>query len=550
MGHEEEDPTARAREHGDPTGRAGRGGEGEGGGPRGRADAGVRPRDGEADADGPGVGGLSAGDPSVGGTGAGDSSVGGPGANGPGVGDPAVESELERLRSEVAALRARAGTERRRRARTTAVRRAVAALLVPLVALCAVGAVIGVWAARTVFDTDRWVATVGPLPADPAVNAALSSYLTEELFGRLDVEQRLSKALPDRASFIAAPVTDAVHDHLRDAIGRLLGTEEFQDLWRSVNRSAHARIVAVLEDRAENVDVRGDTVTLNLLPLVNNLLHALEDRLPTVFGKEIDLPPVTSGEIPPGLRHRVEEALGVPLPPDFAQVKLHDRDRLGALQEAVRFCERALAGLLVAVPLLLGLALWVSPHPRRTLLQLGLWLVVATTALTAVLRAVRDQLLDEVRSGVHREGVRSALGDVLAPLHDRGVQLLWAGVALAVLAYLVGPGRFPVALRRWTLQGARAVGRLPSRVGQRAGSAASLRPWIGRNADVLRVAGVVVAVLTALWLSSWTGLLVAAAVLAAYEGAVALLARDGDSSPAGEESPSPSEEPSSSSEQR
>ncbi|GGL65566.1 hypothetical protein GCM10010129_06410 [Streptomyces fumigatiscleroticus] len=497
MAHEGETPPARGR--GSP---AGQEEEGGGNGLGGRAEAGVRPRDGEADADA-----------------------------------PAVEDELERLRAEVAALRARVRTEHRRRARLTAVRRAVAALLTALVAVCAVGAVIGVWAGRTVLDTGRWVATVGPLPEDPAVNAALSAYLTEELFSRLDVEERLSDALPDRASFIAAPVTSAVHDYVRESISRLIRTEEFQDLWREANRSAHPRIVAVLEDRAENVDVQGDTVTLDLLPLVNNLLGALEDRLPTVFGKEGDLPSVKSGEIPPGLRDRIDKALGVTLPEDFAQVRLYDRDRLEPLQEAVLLFKRAVVGLIVAVPLLLGLALWISPHPRRTLLQLGLWLVVSVTAMTAVLRAVRDDLLDEVRPGVYREGVRTTLWEVFAPLRERGDQLLLAGVALAALAYLVGPGRLPVALRRWTVQGAQAVGRLAARIGQWAGSAGRSRPWIREHADVLRVAGVVIAVVTVLWLSSWTGLFVAAAVLAAYEGAVTLLARDGTLGPADETPP-------------
>lgn len=463
----------------------------------------------------------------------------------PPTGAPATGSEaaeLRRLRAEVDRLRARAGAERRRHARLQAVRRAVAAVLAALVAVCAVGAVIGVWAGRTALDTDRWVATVGPLPEDPAVNAALSAYLTEELFDQLHVEQRLSEALPDRASFIAAPVTSSVHDHVRDSVGKLLRTPEFEDLWRSVNRSAHPRIVAVLEDRAKNVSVRGDTVTLNLLPLVNNIVGALEDRLPTVFGKKLDLPPVTSGDVPPGLRDRIERALGVTLPADFAQIRLYDRDRLGQLQEALLFFRRAVVGLVVAVPLLLALALWISPRPRRTLLQLGLWLVVSVTALTAVLRAVRDDLLGGVPSGVYREGVRTALWDVLAPLRERGDWLLWAGVALAVLAYLAGPGRLPVALRHATAQGAQATGRLLSRTGQRgAVSATRARPWIRRNADVLRVGGVAVAVLVALLLSSWTGLLVIAAVLAAYEGAVTLLARDG--TPAADDGAPPGEPP-------
>ncbi|MER5252229.1 hypothetical protein [Streptomyces sp. NPDC002855] len=461
-----------------------------------------------------------------------------PGRDGDGpVRDSATESELERLRAEVSELRERAGTERRRRVRLLSVRRAVAAVLIALVAVLAVTSIVGVWGGRTTLNTDRWIATVGPLPEDPDVNAAVSTYLAREIFDQLDVEQRLSEALPPRASFLAAPVTGAVHDYLRDSISKLIATDRFQELWRATNRAAHARIVAVLEERNDNVRVHGDTVTLNLLPMVNNLLRSLEEQLPTLFGKKLDLPALSSGEIPPGLHERVEQALGVSLPENFAQVRLYNRNELGQLQDSVLMFKRVVVGLVIAVPVLLGLALWISPHRRRTLLQLGLWLVVTVTVLSTVLRAVRDQLLGQVPPGVYREGVRAVLWTVFTTLRDRGDQLLWLGVGIAVLAYLVGPGRLPVALRRYTAQGARATGHFVAKAGERLTDGARVRPWLARHADVLRVSGVVLAALIALLLSSWTALFVVGALLAAYEIGLTLVARAEGSPPEGEAGP-------------
>ncbi|WP_409061771.1 hypothetical protein [Streptomyces sp. SYP-A7185] len=451
--------------------------------------------------------------------------------------DTATESEVARLRAEVEQLRDRAGTERRRRRRLLTLRRVVAAVLIALVAVLAVTSVVGVWGSRTTLNTDRWIATVGPLPEDPKVNAAVSAYLSNEIFDQLDVEQRLAEALPPRASFLAEPVTGAVHDFVRERISKLIATDQFQDLWRATNERAHRRIVAVLERRNENVRVEGDTVALNLLPMVNNLLTSLEEQLPSMFGKKLDLPALSSGEIPPGLHDRIEKALGVSLPEDFGQIRLYNRDELGQLQDAVVVFKKAVVGLLIGVPVLLALALWVSPDRRRTLLQLGLWLVVTVTVLTSVLRAVRDQLLGQVAPGVYREGVAAALWTVFTTLRERGDQLLWLGVAIAVLAYLVGPGRVPVALRRHTARGARATGHFVARTGERLTHDSPVRPWLTRHADVLRVSGLVVAVLIALLLSSWTALLVIACVLAAYEIAITLLARTEGSPPAGEAGP-------------
>ncbi|MGW5861469.1 hypothetical protein ACWFRJ_04740 [Streptomyces sp. NPDC055239] len=433
-------------------------------------------------------------------------------------------AELERLRAEVGELRDRAGTERRRRARLLSVRRVVAAVLIALVAVLAVTSVVGVWGSRTTLNTDRWISAVGPLPEDPDVNAAVSTYLTREILDRVDVKQRLSDALPPRASFLAAPATSAVHDYVQKSISALIANERFQDLWRATNRRAHERIVAVLEKKNENVRVSGDTVTLNLLPMVNNVLRSLEEQLPTMFGKKLDLPALSSGELPPGLHDRIEKALGVSLPADFAQIRIYNRHELGQLQETVLLFKRAVVGLVIAVPVLLALTLWISPTRRRTLLQLGLWLVVSVTVLSTVLRAVRDQLLDQVPSGVYRDGARAAMWTVFTTLRDRGDQLLWLGVAIAVLAYLVGPGRLPKALRRYMAQGARATGHLLSKAGDRA-QGARVRPWLAQHADVLRVAGVIVAAVVALALSSWTGLFVVGALLAAYEIALTLVAR-------------------------
>ncbi|MHC5258039.1 hypothetical protein ACYSUO_09145 [Streptomyces sp. UC4497] len=465
-----------------------------------------------------------------------DEQAPGPGeaASGP---PSATDSELERLRAEVEVLRDRVGSQRRRHARTFAVRRTIAAILIALVAVLAVTSVVGGWGARTTLNTDRWISTVGSLPEDPKVNAAVSKYLADEIFDQLDVEQRLSDALPPRASFLAGPVTGAVHDFMHDKISELIATERFQELWRTTNRFAHERIVALLEKRNENIKVKGDTVTLNLLPVVNNLLGSLETELPSVFGKKIDLPTLSSGELPPGLHQRIEKAIGRDLPENFAQIRLYNRNELGQLQDAVLLFKKAVIGLLIAVPVLLALSLWVSPNRRRTLLQLGLWLVVSVTVLTAVLRGVRDQLLGQMPEGVYRDGLQSALWTIFTMLRERGDQLLWLGVAIAVLCYLIGPGRLPSALRRWTAQGARATGHGMARAGEHLGKDRQLRPWLARHADVLRVGGAVVAAIVSILLSSWTALLVIAVLLAAYEIAVTLAARAGSSPPEAGSSP-------------
>ncbi|MFB4300887.1 hypothetical protein [Actinomadura sp. NTSP31] len=436
-------------------------------------------------------------------------------------------AELKRLRAEVTELRARlAGAPpARHRARPALlnVRQAIATVLVALAAIGAVVSVVGVWGARTTLNTDRWVATVGPLPEHPEVNAAMATYLTDQVFRELNVQQRISQALPPKAGFLAGPTTDAVQSYVRDTIQKFMATAQFRALWDDADRQAHATIVAILEKRSETVSVSGGTVTLNLLPIVNNILVALESRLPTMFGKRLDLPALTSGEVPPGLRQRVETALGVALPADFAQIKLYNRDTLGELQQAVLVFKRSVALLITGTLLLLATALAIAPHRRRTLLQFGVGLALSVVVLSAVLRAVRDQLLAHVPEGLYRQAASVAMHEVFTTLRVRGDQLLWLGIVIAALAYLVGPGRLPVALRRASVE----YGRKGVRTARDVGTSDELRRWTARHLDPLRLGGAVAAAIVALLFSSWTALLAIAVLLAGFEGLVTLLARWG-----------------------
>lgn len=115
--------------------------------------------------------------------------------------------ELERLRGEVSRLRGELETQRWRGLRTLAVRKVVAAVLVVVAAFGAVASVIGIWGARTSLNTDRWVSTVAPLPQDPQVADAVSTYVTREVLRVLDVRDRIAGALPPNAAFLATPVT-------------------------------------------------------------------------------------------------------------------------------------------------------------------------------------------------------------------------------------------------------------------------------------------------------------------------------------------------------
>jgi hypothetical protein len=444
-------------------------------------------------------------------------------------GDP--QQEVRRLQEELAAANSQLDTRGRRHRRITWLRQVVAAILVLIAALGVTLSVVGVWAGRTTLNTDRWVETVTPLDKDPAVRAAVSTYMTDQVFTTLNVDERVKEALPPKAAFLASPLSGQVRGFVRSSVNKVLASEQFAQLWPEINRVAHTQVMAVLNNDSKVVKSSGDTVTLNLLPVVNQVLVELEQQVPTLFGKTITLPTLTNGQIPAGLQTKVEDALGVKLPANFAAIPIYQGDQLSVAQQAVVQVKQYLTLLVVGSFLALALALWISPGRRRTTLQLGLWLVIFVVTLTSLVRNIRSQLVEQVPEGVLRSGVDAAVQIVFVTLRERGTQLMWLGILIALVAYLVGPGRGAVALRRWVVRGSHFVGQKSRKYG--AVAVADGPDFARAHLDPLRIGGAVVAGVLLIFFTSWTGLFVIALLLGLYELLVTAVAAT-DRGPTGE----------------
>jgi hypothetical protein len=254
-----------------------------------------------------------------------------------------------------------------------------------------------------------------------------------ELRSQLDRKQGRQRRLAVARS-CAAAVLAAL-----SALGVVVSMVGVWATWTALDTDRWVATVAILDGDSQVIAATGDEVRIELLPVLNQVLRQLEQQLPTLFGHRLDLPDITSGEVPPQLRTIVGNALGVTLPADFARFTVYRGDELRRLQEGVVLAKRWLYGVIAATVVALGAALWMSPTRRRTLLQFGVWLVVWVVAVSAAMRAVKAQVLAQVPAGVYRSAAGPAVTAVFSGLHRSGIGLLAAGYALAVLAYLVGP---------------------------------------------------------------------------------------------------------------
>ena len=179
--------------------------------------------------------------------------------------DDAVVSEVERLRAENEALKKRAPTRERLR------RASVVVLLVLGCGLAALS-VVAIWLRVTLLDTDRYVKTVAPIAAQPAVQNAVADKLeTRDQQSRIDFASLAREVLPERADVLAPVIQTGVQSFIRARHRRSSRARRAsRTLWIEANRRAHTRIIELLEGgRSKRLVLDDDTVYLDLSPAVD-----------------------------------------------------------------------------------------------------------------------------------------------------------------------------------------------------------------------------------------------------------------------------------------
>jgi hypothetical protein len=394
--------------------------------------------------------------------------------------------------------------------RAPRLRAAIAAFLVVAALLGATAATLALWTRDFVFDTDAYLTVVAPVAEDPGVRSSVAAYVAARTVHAVDLNDRFEAALPPTARIAAPALTRALRQFLQDEIEEFLSTGAARRLWVDINRVAHRQLITALRDQSRSVTSGGDEVTLDLVPLMAVALQRLEEEVPGLLGKDVTLPRIDPATSPTDIRTLLRDALGRRLPPDFATVTLVDGDKGHELKRALALFDDQVILVVVLTVVLVVAALLVSVHRRRTALWLGLGALLAFT-LTRVLEV---QLEKAAVGAVRSQGGAAVAGSVLrAAVSSLDAYLVWgvvAGAPVAAAALLARPGRLQDVGR--VVPGLFEVASDLSTPDTRSGR------WVHRHLDVLRVAGVIVAVVVLLVVTgSLAGATVVLVALVAYE---------------------------------
>ncbi|UAK38052.1 hypothetical protein K8O93_24015 [Gordonia bronchialis] len=211
--------------------------------------------------------------------------------------DTDERAELERLRAEVASLRAHthsASTATPREPRRIG-RRIVAGVLVVLCAFLTILGVVTRYIQNDIIDTDRYVATVTPLASDPAVQEQVITSVTAAIDQQLNLQtvvadalQKITELTPaDRpridAAFVGlAPVlAGQATSYINSTVTDFVRSPDFQALWVDANRRAQTRLLGLVSADPKHAAVTMDqagTISIQLGPIIDRVKQRLVDR--------------------------------------------------------------------------------------------------------------------------------------------------------------------------------------------------------------------------------------------------------------------------------
>ncbi|MFD0341077.1 hypothetical protein ACFVH0_20745 [Streptomyces sp. NPDC127117] len=384
---------------------------------------------------------------------------------------PGEHDELEALRARVAVLETRAPARHRPRARSF-----LAVLLVVVAAVLTPLSIVSTWAKNQIGDTDNYVAMMAPLASDADVRTAVADRVTGAVMGHLDVKALLADVSPtdrpvlDKAlSKLSGPLTTGISNFVRGTTEKFVSSDAFATIWTDLNRSAQSATLKALSGSGGGaVELTGDTVTIDLAPVVDRVKQRLVDRGLGVAAKipevHTDFTVLTSDSVGKAKKwFRALQVIGFWLP-------------LVALVLAA-------GGVLLAV------------RRRRALVTTALAVAAGAAVLGLAMWVGRAFYLDSLPSGVSQPAAGAVFDALAGPMRVLVRMVVTLGIVVALAAWLTGGGR---AAGRVMAMWSGGIGAVRDAAGFTGGPVGR---WVHRARRPL----------------NWTVVVVAAAVLVAWD---------------------------------
>ncbi len=269
------------------------------------------------------------------------------------------------------------------------------------------------WAGRTVTDTDKYVATITPLVEDPAIQKAIATYATDQIFANVDVEPILAESLPPKAVFLAPTLTTQLENYTQKGLEKVVASDRFEKVWVDSNRNSHERLIKV----ATNYEGDG-TIS------INDAYQYMSDELATT---------------------QLSFLAGKQLPSKVGNITIVKVEYLPAFHNLVTNINtwRMLAiGLFVITS---AGAIFISRNRRQTAVALGLLFATAMFTTLLALRIGRETVVAGIDSQ-YQLAASNAYQIIVNQLVVQSWVIMAAGIIIALIAWITGSTRSAQAI--------------------------------------------------------------------------------------------------------
>jgi hypothetical protein len=284
--------------------------------------------------------------------------------------------------------------------------RGVASVICVVLAALATAPAVGVeWARRTVLDSQRYVATVGPLATYREVQDVMAQFAIEALEKRVDVPRVL-----------AGPTDREVR--------AFVASSAFEDLWTTINATSQQALVRALRGDPDGVlAVQGDALILDGSAVVEVIRRRLVVRGLTALER-------------------------VRVPSIDTQVVLVRGPQLARAQAIYDVAAPVAPWALPVTGLLYLAALALAVQRSRMLIAVGICLAVSGLVIVLALWVARQRAIGQLADTPFAPATGVAFDALVADLVSAWQVMLGLGIVLAVAGRLMAR-RLSRTTSRW-----------------------------------------------------------------------------------------------------
>lgn len=294
-------------------------------------------------------------------------------------------------------------------------------LIIVLASVLLLGTAADVWVKRQVLSTPKWVAASDKILANPKVQAALSTYIVDEIYSNVDVQKELADKLPEGWQGIAGPLAAGIRTPATSAVERILSSDQVKKIWHNVNEKAHTALVNVLEDKTRVGSTKDGKVTLDVGEIIR------------IVGTDLGLPGSVMDKVPPSV----------------GQITIFESSSLAAIQNLVKILNILGPVLFVLIVALYALAVWLARGRRRLTLRNVGWSIIIVGILLVTLRRVTGDFVDSIIVDQQYSVAGKIIFGILSELlYDTAWVLISWGAVIVAGMLIIGPSRVATWARR------------------------------------------------------------------------------------------------------